>query len=180
MVEIPEHLRKRAAEARAKAEGRSSDKTAGDADSSDAPPASADTPPASGGDGETMTIDGTEVQTGAVQVTLQWNTPVDLDLYVTDPAGDTVSYQNTSVGSGGELDVDARRSCQTTPETVENIIWRANPPRGAYTVRVNYYTACDEGPASYTATLRRGGQVVDTWTGTLTIGESDDHTFSVE
>ena len=134
----------------------------------------------SGGDGETMTIDGTEVQTGAVQVTLQWNTPVDLDLYVTDPSGDTVSYQNTSVGSGGELDVDARRSCQTTPETVENIIWRANPPRGAYTVRVNYYTACDEGPASYTATLRRGGQVVDTWTGTLTIGESDDHTFSVE
>jgi len=52
MVEIPEHLRKRAAEARAKAEGRSSDKTAGDADSSDVPPASADTPPASGGDGE--------------------------------------------------------------------------------------------------------------------------------
>ena len=52
MVEIPDHLRKRAAEARAKAEGRSSDKTAGDADPGDALPTSGDAPSASAGDGE--------------------------------------------------------------------------------------------------------------------------------
>ncbi|PAP77751.1 hypothetical protein BSZ37_15505 [Rubrivirga marina] len=129
---------------------------------------------------ERITIDGTEVLTGAVQVTLQWNAPVDLDLFVTDPNGDEVSYINTSVPSGGVLDVDARASCAATPETVENIVWQTNPPQGTYGVRVNYYTACDEGPVPYTATLRRGGQVVETWTGTLNVGESADHTFMAQ
>lgn len=128
---------------------------------------------------ETMTVDGTVIQTGNVQVTLQWDGPVDLDLYVADPDGDEVSYLNTSVASGGELDVDARAGCSQTPETVENIIWRGTPPRGAYTIRVDYYEACDEGPVPYTATLRRAGQVVETWTGTLTYGNTDTHSFSV-
>jgi hypothetical protein len=52
MVEIPEHLRKRAAEARAKAEGRSSNEAPGDADPGDGSPASVGAPPGSGGDSE--------------------------------------------------------------------------------------------------------------------------------
>ena len=52
MVEIPEHLRKRAAEARAKAEGKSSDQTSGDADPGDTRPTSGDAPSVSAGDGE--------------------------------------------------------------------------------------------------------------------------------
>ena len=131
-----------------------------------------------GNDG-TITVDGTEIRTGDVQVTLQWNKAVDLDLYVSDPAGDEVSYQNTSVASGGELDVDARRSCADTPETVENIIWAGTPPTGEYSVKVNYYNACDEGPAEYTATLRRGGTVVEVWEETVAFGQSNTHTFSV-
>ena len=131
-----------------------------------------------GGTSETIEVDGTVILTGDVQVTLQWSTPVDLDLYVTDPAGDEVSYQNTSVPSGGVLDVDARRSCQATPETVENIVWTGTAPRGDYGIRVNYYTACDQGPADYTVTLRRGGEVVETWTGTLSYSESVTYPFS--
>lgn len=52
MVEIPEHLRKRAAEARAKAEGRSSGETAGDTDSEDTSPIPDAAPAVSGGDSE--------------------------------------------------------------------------------------------------------------------------------
>ncbi|WP_412068115.1 YfaP family protein [Rubrivirga sp. IMCC43871] len=132
------------------------------------------------GDDGTITVDGTEIRTGNVQVTLQWNKPVDLDLHVTDPAGDEVSFRNTSVASGGELDVDARRSCAETPETVENILWSGTPPSGEFGVKVNYYTACDEGPVEYTATLRRGGNVVEVWEETVQYGQSNTHTFSVD
>ena len=52
MVEIPEHLRKRAAEARAKAEGRSSDETVGDTESEDTSLASDAAPTVSGDDSE--------------------------------------------------------------------------------------------------------------------------------
>lgn len=131
-----------------------------------------------GGASETIEVDGTEILTGDVQVTLQWDTPVDLDLYVTDPNGDEVSYLNTSVSSGGILDVDARRSCAVTPETVENIVWTGTAPQGAFGIRVNYYTACDQGPTAFTVTLRRGGEVVETWTGTLSYSESATYEFS--
>ena len=51
MVEIPEHLRKRAAEARAKAEGRSSNETVGDTSPTDAaPPDSAPSVPSADGE----------------------------------------------------------------------------------------------------------------------------------
>lgn len=127
---------------------------------------------------ETMIIDGTEVQTGALQVTLQWDSRADLDLYVTDPAGGTVSYQNTSVPSGGTLDVDARSGCSATDATVENIIWSSTPPSGSYDIKVNYYTSCDEGPVPYTVTLRRAGQVVETWTGTAEFGNTSAHSYT--
>lgn len=68
------------------------------------------------------------LQTGDVQVTLRWNTADDLDLFVSDPFGEEVSYFNPQVSSGGILDVDANAGCgERMAEPVENIFW----PTGA-------------------------------------------------
>lgn len=133
-----------------------------------------------GGD-ETIVVDGTEVRTGPIQVTLEWNGDADLDLYVTDPSGQQVNYQNESVPSGGILDVDARADCEDTGSTVENIVWQSAPPAGTYRVLVDHYDACGQaGAVSYTATLRRNGQVVETWTGAVGSDEDEEYTFESE
>lgn len=75
---------------------------------------------------------------GPVTVSLLWNTNDDLDLHVTSPRGDTINYGNKRGSSGGRLDVD--RQVNTYVENpVENIYW-SDPPRGAYSVKVNVYS----------------------------------------
>lgn len=49
--------------------------------------------------------------TGDVQVTLRWVGTNDLDLHVTDPAGETIYFGNRSSGSDGQLDVDSNAGC---------------------------------------------------------------------
>jgi hypothetical protein len=63
------------------------------------------------------------VEAGDVQVSLSWGTSADLNLYVTDPSGATVSTFNPSVPSGGTLDLDANAGCTPTAVTAENISW---------------------------------------------------------
>ncbi len=86
------------------------------------------------------------LQTGDVQVTLRWNTIDDLDLYVTDPAGDTVAFDNPAIPSGGALDVDANGGCFfPISNPVENIFWpTGQSPTGTFTVAVSLYTYCQE------------------------------------
>ena len=50
-------------------------------------------------------------ESGPVQITLAWDTGADLDLYVTEPSGFTISYLDRSSPSGGVLDHDARGAC---------------------------------------------------------------------
>src|SRR5690554_6687867 len=62
--------------------------------------------------------------TGDVQVTLRWNSRADLDLAVTAPSGETVSYLYPSSHSGGRLDVDSNAGCRTSLQNpVENVFW---------------------------------------------------------
>jgi hypothetical protein len=83
--------------------------------------------------------------TGSIQATLRWHSDDDLDLEVTDPAGDTVAYYNPTVPSGGFLDVDANVGvCEgNVPPAVENIVWPdGQGAPGTYTVRVLEYNLC--------------------------------------
>ena len=90
--------------------------------------------------------DSTDLGTGAVRVTLRWADAADLDLSVTDPTGETVSYGVPSVSSGGVLDVDANASCNSpTSSPAENIIWPDTAPDGRYVVTVDLYSSCDAG-----------------------------------
>lgn len=121
------------------------------------------------------------LKTGDVQVTLRWDTIDDLDLFVTDPAGDTVSYEDPFIPSGGELDVDANAGCfgalSRTP--VENIFWPAGEsPTGDFVVSVNIFARCRsaQNPIPFTLLVLVKGEVIE-FNGTLS-SESPELRFS--
>jgi hypothetical protein len=110
-----------------------------------------------------------QLGTGDIQVTLRWATVDDLDLAVTDPSGDTATFFNPSVPSGGQLDVDANAGCGSPTQTpIENIFWpTSQAPQGNYSIAVNLYTRCEgAGPISFTLTLLVQGNT-QTLTGTV-------------
>ncbi|MEM6591800.1 MAG: hypothetical protein AAF651_08080 [Cyanobacteria bacterium P01_C01_bin.73] len=86
------------------------------------------------------------LQTGDVQVTLEWSGFDDLDLFVVDPAGDTVAYFNPRIPSGGQLDVDANAACNDIfADPVENIFWpEGQSPSGEFTVIVSLFSLCSD------------------------------------
>lgn len=99
--------------------------------------------------------------TGDIQVTLRWATTDDLDLAVTDPSGQTVAFFNPSVGSGGQLDVDANAGCGSPSQTpIENIFWPpSEAPQGEYSIEVNLFSRCGGGgPIPFSLTLLVQGE----------------------
>ena len=88
-----------------------------------------------------------------VTVTLRWAAPVDLDLYVTDPALETVYFANPRSASGGVLERDARCADERAGERVERARW-TKPPPGRYRVGVDFLETCrgrvDETPYALT------------------------------
>lgn len=107
-------------------------------------------------------------ESGDVQITLSWNTGADLDLYVTDPSGATLYYNEKHKRSriGGHLDHDARGDCRREQQNprIENVYWPAPARVGVYKVELNYFSPC--GRASTTeATLSAvvSGQLVGSY-----------------
>jgi hypothetical protein len=72
---------------------------------------------------------------GDIQVNLTWSTEGDVDLWVTDPNGEKVYWNNPNSASGGYLDVD-----NTSGFGPENIFWEADAAiNGTYKVEVDYF-----------------------------------------
>lgn len=115
------------------------------------------------------------VQSGAVQITLGWSTGADIDLHVTDPFGEELSYRNTSVDSGGSLDRDARGAC-TDGQTTENVYWPAgSAPRGTYRVTANYFSDCQAGGMTQVVlSIMVGGQALGVYQYNLSPGQRVD------
>ena len=97
--------------------------------------------------------------TGEVQVNISWDSKADVDLYVVDPFGEEIYYAHRGAGSGGQLDIDSNAACITDGPRAENIFWPFGvvPPKGDYTVRANYWSACNEDITHYTVTIRTKG-----------------------
>jgi hypothetical protein len=102
------------------------------------------------------------------KVTLRWDTTDDLDLFVTDPAGDTISYLEPSVPSGGQLDVDANANAgcidplSRTP--VENIFWpTGQSPSGDFVISVNIFLRCrsSQAPIPFTLSVLIRGEEIE-------------------
>lgn len=122
--------------------------------------------------------EGCGYQSGNIQITLAWQGGADLDMYVTDPQGQTLSYGNTNVPSGGRLDQDARGACNPNQpnNTIENVYWdQPNPPQGTYNVEVHYWdgSACStgQGPTNMTLSVAVGGQIRGAWQYTISPGQ---------
>ena len=119
-----------------------------------------------------LKFDVLQVGTGDVQVTLAWDADSDVDLHVIDPNGDEVFWANTSVPSGGELDLDSNAGCSIDGVRNENITWPVgSAPQGTYTVRVDYWSSCGVGSTDYTVLVNNGGSV-QVFSGTF-VGDGD-------
>jgi hypothetical protein len=105
----------------------------------------------------TTTFNNLALGTGALQVSLSWNTETDMDLYVTDPSGEVIYYGDEYAESGGQLDRD-----DTDGYGPENIFWDDNAPNGTYIVEVHDYD---------------GSSLLQNWVVTVTSGSSS-RTFS--
>ncbi|MEX2178307.1 MAG: hypothetical protein WD801_06325 [Gemmatimonadaceae bacterium] len=125
----------------------------------------------SGGVGsfDSESVNVVSVGTGDVQVSVSWNSNADVDLHVVEPNGEEIYYGNASSASGGSLDLDSNASCSGDNVRNENVTWpTASPPRGTYTVRVDYWSACSVSSTSYVVTVRVAGSAPTTFQGTFT------------
>lgn len=89
------------------------------------------------------------VAANVIYVTLTWDAQPDVDLYVTNPAGETAWYSNYSTSAGGYLDIDDTSSYgpeHFTLTTENTVYWDEG-----YEINVHYYNG--EGPTSYTVTV---------------------------
>lgn len=86
--------------------------------------------------------------TGALVVTLDWDSDADLDLHVVDPSGTEIwsgniaSQADADAGiSRGLLDFDSNANCLVDGRRMESVAWAA-PPLGHYLVRVGNFSLC--------------------------------------
>ncbi|HXG39296.1 MAG TPA: hypothetical protein VNL36_11055 [Bacteroidota bacterium] len=98
----------------------------------------------------TTTVQVLRLGTGALQISLTWDTATDIDLWVTDPTGTKIYYMNRSSPSGGQLDRD-----DVDGYGPENVYWLQNAPDGYYKVEVNYYSGT--AVTRYTVTVNAPG-----------------------
>lgn len=111
---------------------------------------------------------------GVLHFALSWNTATDIDLYVTDPQGETIYYSNSSSASGGYLDRD-----DTDGYGPENIFWRDNIPDGAYSVSVDYYGPSSGPPTNYTVSVGNGLGTIHTEAGVLSASGQSNQVFTI-
>jgi hypothetical protein len=103
--------------------------------------------------------------TGALVISLWWDTESDLDLHVVDAYGDEIwagninSYDpyaatpTTDAGAwneGGILDFDSNAGCVIDGRCNENVVWSVGPPPGNYLARVDTFSLCGNSAARWT------------------------------
>ncbi len=97
--------------------------------------------------------------TGTLAVTLQWDTPTDLDLHVLVPANNAAGFVEVWSKArsadpktpDGTLDFDSNANCQIDGRDQEDVIWKGAPPVGHYVVRVAAASLCGQTSAGWWA-----------------------------
>jgi hypothetical protein len=111
------------------------------------------------------------VPTGALVITLEWDTQSDLDLHVVipntvDPTKPIEIWARAPVGlpppqlgvppatpdeiaAAGYLDFDSNAACVIDGRRQENVIFAASPPSGNYVVRVDASSLCGQADAQW-------------------------------
>lgn len=117
---------------------------------------------------------------GQLQLALAWNSPADIDLYLHQPGGDVLSAQHREGPAGGHVDHDGRGACADAQahSRIEDVVFRARPAPGEYTVEVHYLMECNvaadsatAGPTTVTLSARVGDELLGTFNATLSPNE---------
>ncbi len=120
--------------------------------------------------------DGCGYGTGLMQVTASWDTGADVDLYVTGPLGDTLSFQRPSTPLGARVDHSGRGDCvgdMPNPQ-IENVRWVGHrPDDGIYEVEVHFWGECltGGGPTNVTVSVAVGRKIAGQYRHSLLPGE---------
>ena len=126
------------------------------------------------GTAQALPVTITSVGTGDVQVNVSWDVDSDVDLHVVDPSGEEIYYAHTTSASNGVLDLDSNAGCSLDHKRSENITWpTGKAPRGTYTVRVDYWSACSVAKTNYVVTANVSGQAAKVQNGSFT-GSGDN------
>lgn len=122
--------------------------------------------------------------TGALVISLTWDTQADLDLHVlapnpNDPTTPIEIWSKAPVGlpprapgtpplsgadltaalaTAGKLDFDSNASCVLDGRRQENVIFTQGPPPGDYVVRVDAFSLCGQADAQWQVTATVGDQ----------------------
>jgi len=103
---------------------------------------------------------------GDITINLAWETIDDLDLYLKDPCGNEIYFdnrENDCQGGSGYLDLDANADDNNVIiDPQENIYWN-EPAPGEYLVYVHFYSRRDlrRVPFTVTVMLKDGRHVID-------------------
>ncbi|HET7540631.1 MAG TPA: hypothetical protein VFK05_12190 [Polyangiaceae bacterium] len=100
-------------------------------------------------------------------LSLNWDTPVDLDLRVITPQGKVVDPKHPSTAlpvdgkvdpsapHTGVFDTDAERNCVHTGYRRENLVWQDTPLPGTYLVYASLFDACGQASVRFNLSLNR-------------------------
>ena len=108
-------------------------------------------------------------------ISLAWDAPVDLDLYVRDGNGTIVGSKNINSyeppggqvpppdawREGGFLDFDSNQHCELDSRNRENVIWiEGEPPPGRYQVFAHLFSSCGHAAVNMITTAHIGPELV--------------------
>ncbi len=125
-----------------------------------------------------------DLGTGSLAFRLAWNGTNDLDLYVKEPNGTIIYFNNKGpTSTGGRLDVDCNADCDAASmcsSPVENVFWpTGGAPSGTYEFWVRWYKTCSgPTPTNFTLTVYVNGAVAQTYSGSLNGTDSQRYTFT--
>ncbi len=124
---------------------------------------------------ETEFLIAEQVPPSQLLVSLAWDAPVDLDLYVTDGSGITIGSKNINSyeppsgqlpppdawKDGGFLDYDSNQSCQLDLRNRENVVWlEGEPPSGHYKVYAHLFSACGQAAVNMVTSAMLQGELL--------------------
>lgn len=124
-----------------------------------------------------------DVPPARLLVSLGWDAPADLDVYVRTPDGTVVGSKNINSWEppppgvvpppdawrqGGWLDYDSNEDCRLDLRNRENVVWiDATPPAGTYHVYANLHSPCGTAAVNFEAVAQRDGNVIERARSTL-------------
>jgi hypothetical protein len=102
-----------------------------------------------------------DAQSGALEISLAWNGPADLDLHVQCPDGTVINFRSPEA-CGGRLQIDMNAGDQTSDQPIEHILFpsASGLPRGRLKIGVSWFNEKGEQRDKLPATIlvKRGSQ----------------------